>query len=103
MAERTQDLVVPVLGERAAAVALILDRGNQHRADQVATVGLRRPNGQSPDLQPGVAPAVYQAIQLPRRSVVDPWMPSISGPRCAPRTALAPKALLVEANGQVAW
>jgi hypothetical protein len=42
MAERTQDLVVPVLGERAAAVALILDRGNQHRAGKVATVALER-------------------------------------------------------------
>jgi hypothetical protein len=55
MAERTPELVVLVLGERAAAVALILDRGNQHRAGQVATVGLRRPNGQSPELQHGVA------------------------------------------------
>jgi hypothetical protein len=31
MAERTPEPVVPVLGKRAAAVALILDRGNQHR------------------------------------------------------------------------
>jgi hypothetical protein len=43
MAERTKDLVVSVLGKRAAAVALTLDRGNRHRADQVATVAVRRP------------------------------------------------------------
>jgi hypothetical protein len=40
MAERTKDLVVSVLGKRAAAVALTLDRGNRHRADQVATLQL---------------------------------------------------------------
>jgi hypothetical protein len=29
-------------------------------------------------------PAVYQAIQLPRRSIVDPWMPSICVPGVCP-------------------